>query len=53
MKKLMTDWQFHLYNGRFKIEFDFLSLKDAHGLVISLAPINLHLFAGARERMRC
>lgn len=36
MKKLMTAWQFHLYNGRFKIEFDFRSLKMFHGLVTSL-----------------
>jgi len=36
MKKLMTDWQFHLYKGRFRIEFDFRSLKMFHGLVTSL-----------------
>lgn len=36
MKKLMTAWQFYLYNGRFKIEFDFRSLKMFHGLVTSL-----------------
>ena len=36
MKKLMTAWQYHLYNGRFKIEFDFRSLKMFHGLVSSL-----------------
>lgn len=36
MKKLMTAWQYHLYKGRFKIEFDFRSLKMFHGLVTSL-----------------
>lgn len=36
MKKLMTAWQFHLYKGRFKIEFDFRSIKMFHGLVTSL-----------------
>lgn len=36
MKKLMTSWQYHLYKGRFKIEFDFRSLKMFHGLVTSL-----------------
>lgn len=36
MKKLMTAWQYHLYKGRFKIEFDFRDLKLFHGLVTSL-----------------
>jgi len=36
MKKLMTEWQEDLYNGRFQIEFDFRSLKMFHGLVTSL-----------------
>ena len=36
MKKLMTKWQEELYKGRFKIEFDFRSLKLFHGLVTSL-----------------
>lgn len=36
MKKLMTVWQFKLYNGRFKIEFDFRNLKLFYGLVTSL-----------------
>jgi len=36
MKKLMTPWQYHLYNGRFQIEFDFRNLKMFHGLVTSL-----------------
>jgi hypothetical protein len=36
MKKLITDWQYELYNGRFQIEFDFRSLKLFHGLVTSL-----------------
>ena len=36
MSKLMTNWQFHLYNSRFRIEFDFRSLKMFHGLVTSL-----------------
>lgn len=36
MKKLMTSWQSHLYKGRFKIEFDFRSLKMFHGLITSL-----------------
>ena len=36
MKKLMTDWQEQLYKGRFRIEFDFRSLKMFHGLVTSL-----------------
>jgi len=36
MKKLLTAWQYHLYNSRFQIEFDFRSLKMFHGLVTSL-----------------
>ena len=36
MKKLATAWQLQLYNQRFKIEFDFRSLKLFHGLVSSL-----------------
>ncbi len=36
MKKLMTAWQCALYKRRFKIEFDFRSLKLFHGLVTSL-----------------
>lgn len=36
MQKLMTPWQEQLYKGRFKIEFDFRSLKCFHGLVTSL-----------------
>ena len=36
MKKLMTDWQEKLYQGRFQIEFDFRSLKMFHGLITSL-----------------
>lgn len=36
MKKLMTAWQCALYKRRFKIEFDFRSLKMFHGLVTSL-----------------
>ena len=36
MKKLMTEWQEDLYQGRFAIEFDFRSLKLFHGLVTSL-----------------
>lgn len=36
MKKLMTDWQFKIYQGRFKIEFDFRLLKMFHGIVSSL-----------------
>jgi hypothetical protein len=36
MKKLMTDWQAVLYEGRFQIEFDFRNLKMFHGLVTSL-----------------
>lgn len=36
MKKLATAWQLKLYDGRFRIEFDFRSLKMFHGLVTSL-----------------
>ncbi len=36
MKKLATAWQLELYKRRFKIEFDFRSLKLFHGLVTSL-----------------
>lgn len=36
MKKIMTAWQYQLYKGRFRIEFDFRSLKLFHGLVSSL-----------------
>lgn len=36
MKKLATLWQLAVYKGRFKIEFDFRSLKLFHGLVTSL-----------------
>ena len=36
MKKMMTKWQEALYKGRFRIEFDFRSLKMFHGLLTSL-----------------
>lgn len=36
MKKLITTWQYHLYNTRVKIENNFRSLKMFHGLVSSL-----------------
>lgn len=36
MKKLAEAWQLALYNRRFRIEFDFRSLKLFHGLVTSL-----------------
>ena len=36
MKRLATAWQLALYNRRFKIEFDFRSLKLFHGLATSL-----------------
>lgn len=36
MKKLCTAWQYHLYNSRFQIEFDFRNLKLFHGLVSSM-----------------
>ena len=36
MKRLATWWQLQLYKGRFRIEFDFRSLKLFFGLVTSL-----------------
>ena len=36
MKRIMTKWQAELYRGRFRIEFDFRSLKLFHGLITSL-----------------
>lgn len=36
MKKLATAWQLKLYQGRFRIEFDFRNLKLFHGLTTSL-----------------
>lgn len=36
MRKLITGWQFHLYNTRMLIELNFRSLKMFHGLVSSL-----------------
>ena len=36
MKRLATAWQLALYKRRFKIEFDFRSLKMFHGLATSL-----------------
>lgn len=36
MKRLATWWQLQLYKGRFKIEFDFRSLKMFFGLITSL-----------------
>lgn len=36
MKKLAEAWQLALYNRRFRIEFDFRSLKLFHGLVSSM-----------------
>jgi hypothetical protein len=36
MKKLQSAWQYHLYNSRFQIEFDFRNIKLFHGLVTSL-----------------
>lgn len=36
MKRLSTWWQLQLYKGRFRIEFDFRSLKLFFGLVTSL-----------------
>lgn len=41
MKKLMTEWQYILYKGRFQIEFDFRNLKMFHGLITSL-PRSVH-----------
>ena len=36
MKKLALDWQLKLYRSRFRIEFDFRSLKLFYGLITSL-----------------
>lgn len=36
MKKLITDWQFWLYNTRMTIELNFRNLKMFHGLITSL-----------------
>lgn len=36
MKKIITGWQFHLYNTRMMIEFSIRNLKMFHGLVSSL-----------------
>lgn len=36
MKKLITAWQYHLYNTRMRIEINFRSLKLFRGLVTSL-----------------
>lgn len=36
MKKLMTDFQLHLYNTRMLIEINFRNLKSFHGLITSL-----------------
>lgn len=36
MKKLITAWQYHLYNTRVRIENTFRSLKMFHGLLSSL-----------------
>src|SRR3989338_1178239 len=36
MKRLATFWQLAIYQGRFKIEFDFRCLKLFHGLVTSM-----------------
>ncbi len=36
MRKLALPWQLKLYKLRFKIEFDFRSMKLFHGLVTSL-----------------
>ena len=36
MKKLITAWQYHLYNTRMRIELNFRSLKMFRGLVTSL-----------------
>ena len=36
MKKLITNFQFHLYNTRMLIEINFRNLKAFHGLVTSL-----------------
>lgn len=36
MKKIITAWQFHLYNTRMNIEFTIRGLKMFHGLITSL-----------------
>lgn len=36
MKKLITDFQFHLYNTRMLIEINFRNLKSFHNLITSL-----------------
>ena len=36
MKKLITDFQFHLYNTRMLIEVNFRNLKAFHNLITSL-----------------
>jgi hypothetical protein len=36
MKKLALEWQLKLYKLRFRIEFDFRSMKLFHGLVTSM-----------------
>ena len=36
MKKLMTDFQFHLYNTRMQIEINFRNLKAFYGLITIL-----------------
>lgn len=36
MKKLITDFQFHLYNTRMRIEINFRNLKEFHNLITSL-----------------
>jgi len=36
MKKIITSWQFHLYNTRMLIELNFRSLKMFHNLITSL-----------------
>jgi IS4 transposase len=35
-KKLITEFQYHLYNTRMRIELNFRSLKMFYGLVTSL-----------------
>lgn len=41
MKKLITDFQFHLYNTRMLIEINFRNLKAFHGLITSL-PVSVN-----------
>lgn len=36
MKRMITSWQYHLYNSRMLIEINFRNLKLFHGLVTSL-----------------